>query len=307
MIDGYADVRRLARELGCRASDLIALAPANDPFYSGVPHRAEAAEWFVEQWERFGWQAGLHLRRAHYRLISMETTILRPCGSPYINTTNCWQWLVSASLAARYLGLIPPDVLVDRRNPEPVICASSEQADPSVSVLDSTPDFAWNLSESLDLPCLFSRGFHADQPYLVETWIEKSTMNDILEPLARKLKFNLVAGNGETSEIQVQRAVDRAIAAGKPMRILYLSDFDPGGRSMPVAFARKLEFALASRDLDLDITAQPIVLTPEQCQHYRLPRTPIKESETRAAKFEARFGSGATELDALEADRKSVV
>jgi hypothetical protein len=34
---------------------------------------------------------------------------------------------------------------------------------------------------------------------------------------------------------------------------------------------------------------------------YKLPRTPIKESERRAAKFEERYGEGATELDALEA------
>jgi hypothetical protein len=34
---------------------------------------------------------------------------------------------------------------------------------------------------------------------------------------------------------------------------------------------------------------------------YRLPRTPIKEKEKRAANFEAQFGSGGTELDALEA------
>jgi hypothetical protein len=34
-----------------------------------------------------------------------------------------------------------------------------------------------------------------------------------------------------------------------------------------------------------------------------LPRTPLKDSERRAADFEARFGEGATELEALEAVR----
>lgn len=46
---------------------------------------------------------------------------------------------------------------------------------------------------------------------------------------------------------------------------------------------------------------RPVALTPEQCRHYRLPRTPLKETERRATAFEARFGAGATELDALEA------
>jgi hypothetical protein len=39
----------------------------------------------------------------------------------------------------------------------------------------------------------------------------------------------------------------------------------------------------------------------EQCIEYGLPRTPIKETERRALRFEERFGEGATELDALEA------
>jgi hypothetical protein len=129
----------------------------------------------------------------------------------------------------------------------------------------------------------------------------KTTQNDILVPLAQRLGLNLVPGTGETSEILARQAVERAIAAERPMRILYLSDFDPGGRSMPVGLARKIEFMLHSAGLDLDITLQPIVLTPEQCAQYCLPRTPLKETERRAPKFEARFGAGATELDALEA------
>jgi hypothetical protein len=53
--------------------------------------------------------------------------------------------------------------------------------------------------------------------------------------------------------------------------------------------------------LDLDIRVEPIALTYDQCVELKLPRTPLKESELRAAKFEARYGSGATELDAMAA------
>jgi len=84
------------------------------------------------------------------------------------------------------------------------------------------------------------------------------------------------------------------------VRILYISDFDPAGLSMPVATARKIEWAI---DDCQDIQLQPVALTHEQCVEYALPRTPIKETELRAARFERRFGEGATELDALEALR----
>ena len=95
--------------------------------------------------------------------------------------------------------------------------------------------------------------------------------------------------------------VKRALETGRPVRILYISDFDPGGDSMPVAVARKIEHLLHIGGHDLDIQVRPVVLTYDQCQYFRLPRTPIKETESRAARFEERFGEGGTELDALEA------
>jgi hypothetical protein len=85
------------------------------------------------------------------------------------------------------------------------------------------------------------------------------------------------------------------------VRVFYISDFDPGGRSMPKAVARKVQFTIDKTGLDTDIQIIPLALTPEQCIEYGLPRTPIKDTERRKDKFESIFGIGATELDALEA------
>jgi hypothetical protein len=70
---------------------------------------------------------------------------------------------------------------------------------------------------------------------------------------------------------------------------------------MPKAVARKVEFTIRKFGLDVDFQLIPVGLTPEQCDQYNLPRTPIKEGDRRKDKFEAIFGRGATELDALEA------
>ena len=140
------------------------------------------------------------------------------------------------------------------------------------------------------------------QRYHIEIWCEKSTMNDVLMPLGERYGVNVVTGIGELSLTRCVELVARAEESQRPVRILYLSDFDPAGASMPVAVARKIEYRLHQKELnDLDIQVRPIVLTHEQCIRYRLPRTPIKETEKRAARFEERFGEGATELDALEA------
>lgn len=130
---------------------------------------------------------------------------------------------------------------------------------------------------------------------------EKSTMNDILEPIAQEYGATLQIGVGELSITRSLRLAQRIAEKGKPARIFYISDFDPAGKSMPVAVARKLEYFAHDLGLDLDAQLYPLVLTEDQCRDYRLPRTPIKDTEKRGAAFESRFGAGATELDALQA------
>lgn len=70
---------------------------------------------------------------------------------------------------------------------------------------------------------------------------------------------------------------------------------------MPISAAVKIDFFAKQSIIDLDIRLEPVALTHEQCIQYQLPRTPIKATETRLAGFEARYGEGATELDALQA------
>jgi hypothetical protein len=123
----------------------------------------------------------------------------------------------------------------------------------------------------------------------------------VLEPLCRWNGCNLVTGLGEMSIPAVRDLILRIARIGKPARVLYISDFDPGGQSMPVAVARKAEWLIERDSLDVDLRLFPIVLTAAQIAEYNLPRTPIKDSELRKASFEQRHGAGATELDALEA------
>ena len=126
-------------------------------------------------------------------------------------------------------------------------------------------------------------------------------MNDVLEPLCKRYGANLQTGMGEMSITATLALVQRLEEADKAARILYVSDFDPAGQSMPVAVSRKMEYFVRTLGLALDIRLFPVVLTLEQVQSYQLPRTPIKETERRRAGFEERFGGGAVELDALEA------
>jgi len=230
-------------------------------------------------------------------LVSRED-ILKPNGGPYQNTQNDWNYLVQAAKFARYLGLVPIDNFVDRRNPEPHINASyhpHRNIDEILSGFD--PE---RIAEEI------VNRIHPYNPqrvlaYHLEIWAEKSTQNDVILPMAKNYKANVVTGLGELSITAVNQLTHRIQQAKKPVRVFYISDFDPAGETMPISVSRKIEYFVHSASNLKDIKLKPLMLTKRQCVDYQLPRTPIKESDRRKSGFEERHGEGATELDALEA------
>jgi hypothetical protein len=120
----YETIKAVAKEAGVRVGDLCALAPNNDPFYTGRPSEVKAARWFADLWRRFGYTRGVHLRRVHYQIVSQDPVVLRPDGTPYENTERCWDYLCSAGKWARYLDLVDAAAFKDKRNPEPTLHAT---------------------------------------------------------------------------------------------------------------------------------------------------------------------------------------
>lgn len=317
----YDTIKELARSQdGLTVADLCALAPKNDPFYTGRPAEVTAAAWFAEMWRQFGYSRGVHLRRVHYRIVSQDPPLARPDGRVYENTQRDWDYLNEASKWARYLNLVDPGSFVDRRNPEAIINARWPKSD-DFFYEDPTPRYdptgEWNddelylpdLPELDDLPplptlpdFLVEGYFGIQQSYHLECWVEKTTMNDVLGPLCRTYGVNLVTGAGEMSITAVVEFLQRVRHAERPARIIYVSDFDPAGLGMPISVARKIEYFQRNEGHhDLDIRLQPIALTAAQVAEYNLPRVPVKDSDLRKANFEAAYGRGQVELDALEA------
>lgn len=140
---------------------------------------------------------------------------------------------------------------------------------------------------------------------MIELWVEKSTMDDELIPLCSRLGVNLITSTGfqsVTGAINLYSRAAEFAATGKPVRIFYLSDFDPAGDSMPVAVSRQIEFWHQQFGDGVDIKLTPVALTKAQVEHYELPTIPIKDSDKRKDAFTDRHDvDGAVELDALEA------
>lgn len=288
-----------------------------------VFYQPRATEPMVTQtglWQKFGYGRGVHLRRVHYQIVSQKPPVNRPDGSRYENTETCWDYLNDAAKWARYLRLVSATAFVDRRNPEAVIIATwskpddwnYESPDPAYRVtswgdgeyeLPDLPQLSELPSDLPELPDYEVDGYKSiEQPYHVEVWCEKTTMNDVLLPLCQRYRCNLVVGAGELSITAVVDFMRRARSADRPARILYVSDFDPAGMGMPISVARKIEYFQRNEGFgELDIRLHPVVLTADQVARYNLPRVPVKDTDLRKANFEAAYGQGQVELDALEA------
>ncbi len=295
----YHQIKETAKENGESVQDLLALSPGNDPFYVGSPGQMEKAKWFGTLYDMMGRPDQVHIRRVHYWLTTgggIGTP--KPDGNVYQNSVKDWSLMTMAAKYARYAGFVPIERVIDRRNPPAIV--NSEYWDH-----ESPEEMRKEMDANEIINTIVGRFWPYNpsktQPYLMEIWCEKSTMNDILEPICEEYGMNLVTGLGELSITSVRLLIERIHEADKPTRVFYISDFDPAGEGMPVSVSRKIEFLIQDQHHEGDIKLMPIVLTPEQCVKYKLPRIPIKEEERRKAGFEERHGTGATELDALEA------
>ena len=186
--------------------DLLVLAPQNDPYYAGTEAQVAMGVWFAEQ---FGTTNGAHLRRIHYRP-DASRDVMGPDGKLYQNDKDSWVYLNNASRYARYLGLVDPEVIVDRRNPEPhIYMEPGSGIGPEWSYEMDTKRLSrihprlgnpsWRPLIDVQTEVLGYDYEASLQPYHVEVWAEKTTMNDILIPLCRDLGANYVSGAGYQS------------------------------------------------------------------------------------------------------------
>jgi len=325
---GVRHAERWTAEGKNRGSRILALARKNDPFYYGQDWQLGPAEWFAELFVKLGYEnKRVHLRHLHYVASGEEPNPdtgekhqeLLPDGSPYENTEANWSFLTDAAKYARGLGLVDPDLIVNRRGPRPMLFGPDEPA--SDPVVDLKQPTLWLPSIDVGDLAPLHLGGHARpegydydtslEPSLIECWVEKDLDEEddpLIEAICREEGVNLIKGIGFMTIASFHQILARRAKLNKPLRILYLSDFDPAGRFMPNSPARHIEFVLRemSEEEKPDIRLRHLALTAEQVRDLDLPRIPIKPSDKRKEEFERLYGAGATELNALMHERRIV-
>jgi hypothetical protein len=307
-IGGHAPTLRQVLETackthGCRQADLTVLDIKVDPYRVDTPAHHRDGEWVAQQIDKaFRPGQRIHIRALHYALVS-QGNVRKTDGSVYRNTVEDGDWLEQAMKAARWLGYVSFDRISDNRNAAPVIFRSRPPIEPSAITLGSgvwAGEIAFDLGEiNLAEPYGRLTGFDREQPFALTIFGEKSSLEDVLLPIARRYGANLYLGPGEISHTLVYGIAKDGVEDGRPLAVLTVTDFDPGGRQMPVSIGRKLQ---AFRDAffpDLRFEVIPAALTVEQVREFGLPSTPLKTGESRADRWRQEFGVEQTEVDAL--------
>ena len=294
-----------ADEAGLLLADLTVLSKELDPYRLGQPEQHRDAKWVVEQIERaYRPDQRVYGRGLHYAFVT-QGTVRKPDRSIYRNTDKDWAWLCHAVRTARWLGYLSFERISDNRNDEPLIyrTCSPVIGPPTTGVsglVSSKTTMTFESEGGLDFwaPSPDLSNFRREQPNALVIFGEKSSLKDVLSPVAQRAGADLYIGAGEIRTLIYQMAKD-AIMAGRPLIVVTCCDFDPAGRQMPVSIGRKLQ---ALRDLffpDLQFEVAPAALTVEQVREHRLPSTPLKAKERRRDRWRAEFGVEQTEIDAL--------
>jgi len=164
-MNGYDKLKAVAKQHGVKASDLLVLAPQNDPFNCGSPAQVAHAQWFADVYRDYGNAFGDHVRRVHYRIVSQPIPVLMPNGTPYENTDECWAYITLASKFARTLGFVDVERFQDKRNPDPIVYRADPRDDDRPSIEFDEFDYhlpgiaAELIKPSLDIPGPWVRGF----------------------------------------------------------------------------------------------------------------------------------------------------
>jgi hypothetical protein len=298
-----ARIEAAAKANGGALNHMTVLAVINDPYRLDTPAHRRDGEWVAEQIERLGIRTPVHLRGLHYRLVAVGD-VVRPNGLPYVNDDPSWTWLSqTATKAARWLGYVAWSDIIDERNEPPTLVFAEGTRSPAAF---AGFDFRVELPRDIE-PYVDVSPARVRQPYALYFIGEKSSLAEILSPIAQRYGASVAYPTGESSMTMIHAMAAHAAADGRPAVVFYFSDFDPSGLQMPISVARRLQ---AHRDLefpDLNIQVQQVALNVEQVRAHGLPSTPLKESERRASKWKDAFGVEQTEIDALIALRPDLL
>jgi hypothetical protein len=285
-------------EHGLSMTDLTVMAPQTDPFRLDTAGNHRIGAWFGAVVRDY-WPAGkmLHLRGLHYAISSgTDHPPAKPDGVVYLNNDDDWEWLATAAKASRWLGYVDWELFFDKRNAPPVVRVFARpEPEPYITL---AVEMEIPAAEDIK-PKLGVHDFIEVQPYKLVLVGEKSSLDDVLSPIAEAHEADLYLPTGDISDTMIYQIAKIGAEDGRPMRVVYFSDCDPSGWNMGIVISHKLRAFKILHFPDLEFEVHRAALTPDQVRRFDLPSSPLKATEKRADKWRAAMGVAQTEIDAL--------
>ncbi len=285
---------------------LTVMSTDTDPFRFDTPANHRDGQWLRDQMKRTGLLGAarpIHNRGIHYAIVSLGDAVL-PDGSPYLINLDCWNYLEGASNLARWLGYVPWPSIIDARNEEPIIRATSVD-EPDFDIRGAK---SYLIPDSDDfVPSVSVTGFNPRQQYRLVVYGEKTSLGAVLEPIADRYDADLYLSAGEISNSHLAMIARTGWQDGREVIVFVFADADPSGYQMAVSIGHKMRAMKEGLYPSLQYQIHTPALTVEQVKELGLPSTPMKESERRADGWRARYGVEQTEIDALATLRPNVL
>lgn len=148
-----------------------------------------------------------------------------------------------------------------------------------------------------------------NQNIYLEVWVEKDALSGVLKRVTSKYHIPIMVNRGYSSVSAMYdaflRFVNEAAYKSRPVKILYLGDFDPSGIDMiRDIHERIIEFQQGYNDgymvEEMEFSIKPIALTRNQIKEHDPPPNPAKVTDPRAKDFISKYGNESWEVDALK-------
>jgi len=220
----------------------------------------------------------LTLRQIFYRLVSKH--IIE-------NTMNNYKYLSKLLVQARLDGQIPFDAIEDRTRKfvggDDALHTPKAHYDGWIKAFKESHEYH-------KLPMWLN------QDTIVEVWCEKEALSGLFGEITNDRNVILATCRGYPSLTFMHEAAERLEDIDEDIVILYFGDYDPSGEDI----YRHIQDTFVMFGIDAEF--EKVAITMEQINKYDIPPMPTKRADARSAKFVARYGDVAVELDAIEPD-----
>ena len=147
-----------------------------------------------------------------------------------------------------------------------------------------------------------------NQSNIVEVWIEKDAISEIMKSIASKYGVKLCVNKGYMGTSAIYEAYQRfseELNCGNTVTILYFGDHDPSGLDMVRDIRDRLTFMFENGSQctyfdEGDFKVIPIGLNMDQIKKFNLPPNPAKLSDSRSPEYIEKYGPMSWEVDALK-------